>query len=71
MKLDKEFLFFTYLLESYAQSKGITAAEVLQKLDEKGLTQFVYDSYFIYHQEAIENAYMDIDSLLLTGKPAY
>lgn len=71
MKLDKEFVFFTYLLESCAQSKGITASEILQKLDEKGFIQFVYDSYFIYHQEAIENAIMDIDHLLLTGKPAY
>lgn len=39
MKLDKEFVFFTYLLESCAESKGITSAEILQKLDEKGLTQ--------------------------------
>ena len=45
MKLSKEFRFFTYLLESYAQHKNTTAA--------------------------IENAYMDLDSLIATGKPAW
>ena len=71
MKLSKEFRFFTYLLESYAQYKGITAAEVLRILDEKKLTDFVYNMYEIYHTEAIENAYMDIDSLIATGKTAW
>ena len=64
MKLSKEFRFFTYLLESYAQYKGTTAAEVLRILDEKKLTDFVYNMYEIYHTEAIENAYIDIDSLM-------
>ena len=66
--MSKEFRFFTYLLESYAQYKGTTAAEVLRILDEKKLTDFVYN---IYHTEAIENAYMDIDSLIATGKTAW
>ena len=71
MKLSKEFRFFTYLLESYAQYKGITAAEVLKILDEKNLTDFVFNMYEIYHTEAIENAYMDIDSLIKNGKTAW
>lgn len=62
--MSKEFRFFTYLLESYAQYKGTTAAEVLRILDEKKLTDFVYNMYEIYHTEAIENAYIDIDSLM-------
>ena len=69
--MSKEFRFFTYLLESYAQYKGRTAAEVLRILDEKKLTDFVYNMYEIYHTEAIENAYMDIDSLIATGKTAW
>lgn len=35
MKLDKEFRFFTYLLESYAAYKNTTAGAVLRTLDEK------------------------------------
>lgn len=69
--MSKEFRFFTYLLESYAQYKVTTAAEVLRILDEKKLTDFVYNMYEIYHTEAIENAYMDIDSLIATGKTAW
>ena len=69
--MSKEFRFFTFLLESYAKHKGITAAEVLKALDEKDLTDFIYQMYEIYHVEAIENAYMDIDSLLATGHHAW
>ena len=71
MKLSKEFRFFTFLLESYANYKGITADEVLSQLDEKNLTDFVYNMYELYHAEAIENAYSDIDSLIQTGKTAW
>jgi len=71
MKLSKEFRFFTFLLESYACYKGINASEVLKKLDEKNLTDFVFNMYELYHIEAIENAYKDIDSLIQTGKTAW
>ena len=37
MKLSKEFQFFTYLLESYAQHKNTTAGAVLKTLDEKAI----------------------------------
>ena len=43
--------------------------EILETLDEKNLTQFVYDMYELYHSEAIENAFTDLDSLIKTGKP--
>ena len=71
MKLSKEFRFFAYLLESYAQHKQTTAGEVLRMLDEKKLTDFVFQMYEMYHSEAIENAYADLDSLIATGKPAF
>ena len=35
MKLSKEFRFFAFLLEGYARYKGISAAEVIEILDEK------------------------------------
>ena len=69
--MSKEFRFFTYLLESYAIHKGMTASEVLNLLDEKGLTDFVYGMYELYHVEAIENAFMDMDRLIATGKTAW
>lgn len=69
--MDKQFLFFTYLLENYASYKNSTANEILKLLDKKKLTTFVYDMYEMYHTEAIENAYKDLDSLIQTGKPAF
>lgn len=69
MRLPKEFVFFTYLLESYAQSRHTRAADVLAALDAQGRTEFVYDMYEMYHSEAIENAFRDIDSLIATGEP--
>lgn len=71
MKLPREFAFFTYLLESYAQSRGMEAAEVLAALDARDRTQFAYDMYEMYHSESIENAFRDLDSLIATGEPAW
>ncbi len=51
--------------------KETTADKILEILDEKNLTQFVYDMYELYHSEAIENAFTDLDSLIKTGEPAY
>ncbi len=69
--MSKEFLFFNYLLEMYATYKGKATNEILALWDKKNITKDIFDSYFIYHQESIENAYKDIDSLLLTGKHLY
>ncbi len=62
--MSKEMEFFIYLIENYAAYKNIGADEVMQKLDELNLTDLIYDMYEMYHQEAIENAYMDIDKLI-------
>ena len=53
------------------RDRDTTADKILETLDEKNLTQFVYDMYELYHSEAIENAFTDLDSLIKTGKPAY
>lgn len=66
--MSEEFLFLNYLLECYATYRGITACKVLEEWDEHGITQTIYDNYWGYHTERIENAFEDIDSLLKTGK---
>ncbi len=69
--MSDEMQFFIFLLERYAADHHTSADKVLREWDEHGITQQIFDSYFIYHQEALTNAYMDIDSLLATGKHAY
>lgn len=63
--MPKEMEFFIYLIENYAAYKNIGADEILNTLDKLNLTDFVYNMYERYHQEAIENAYKDIDELIL------
>ena len=69
--MSKQFVFFAYLLESYAAHTNTSASDVLATLDAKGLTGFVYDMYELYHTESIENAFADLDSLISTGRPAW
>ena len=69
--MKKETEFFIYLLERYSSYKNTHTNEVLREWDEKNLTQYIYDMYEIYHTERLENAFMDIDSLVATGKPAW
>lgn len=69
--MSEEFLFFNYLLEKYAAYKGISAGDALKKWDNCNITQDIYDDYWGYHTERIENAFEDIDSLILTGKHAW
>lgn len=69
--MTKETDFFIYLIESYAKYKNTTADKILNTLDEKNLTDFVYDMYEMYHIERLENAFEDLDSLIKTGKPAW
>ncbi|MBO5094325.1 MAG: DUF3791 domain-containing protein [Lachnospiraceae bacterium] len=69
--MTKEMEFFLYLIECYACEKKRPTEEILQEWDKHGITQEIYDNYEIYHQERIENAYEDIDSLVKTGKHAW
>jgi len=52
------------MLEKYAEYKNISTTDVLNTLDELGLTDFIYNMYERYHCEAIENAFKDIDDLI-------
>ena len=62
--MNKETEFFIYLLEKYSEYKNISTTDVLNTLDEFGLTDFIYNMYERYHCEAIENAFKDIDDLI-------
>ena len=66
--MSKEMEFFIYLIENYAQYKGKGADEVIKELEELNLTDMVFNMYERYHQEAIENAYKDIDDLIEKNK---
>lgn len=63
--MPKEMDFFIFLLEQYAAAKGTTADEVLRQWDDTGATDTIYGMYERYHSEAIENAFDDIDRLIL------
>ncbi|MBR4877729.1 MAG: DUF3791 domain-containing protein [Rhodocyclaceae bacterium] len=68
--LPEEDWFVVYLLEHYAAHKGRKTGQVLREWDAHGITGEIYDGYFQYHQERLENAFADIDSLLATGRHA-
>ncbi len=69
--MSKQMDFFIELLEQYAEYKDVSADDMLQKWNNHGITQTIYDSYEMYHTERIENAFDDIDSLLNAGKHAW
>ena len=58
--MTKEMEFFSFLLEQYAFFKKTTADKVLNQLDRLNLTNRV----FMYHSEAIENAFADIGRMI-------
>lgn len=64
--MTKEMEFFTFLMEQYAQYKNTTADKILRQLDELNLTDYVFNMYEMYHIEALENAFADIDKLIET-----
>jgi len=66
--MTKEMEFFLFLIERYAKAKGRMTGDVLREWENKGIIQEIFDGYFEYHQERLENAYDDIDALVTTGK---
>ena len=69
--MSDEFKFFSYLLECYAEHKDMSSGDVMRLWDARNLVPYIMDNYFMYHQEAIKNAFADIDSMIETGKPAW
>ncbi|MBD5466113.1 MAG: DUF3791 domain-containing protein [Lachnospiraceae bacterium] len=66
--MPKEMDFFVFLLEQYAEYKNRTADKILRQWDELGLTDTIYNMYERYHIEAIENAFDDIDKMILNSE---
>ena len=62
--MSKEFRFFIYLLERYAEHLDVTADVAYARLAQKGLVDYAINMYDLYHVEAIENAFEDLDSRL-------
>ena len=62
--MSREMTFFMYLTERYAEYKGTTSGEILAAWDKIGVTEKIYSFYELYHTEAIENAFADIDRLI-------
>lgn len=69
--MSEEMKFFIYLLEYYAVYKNKKTSDILNEWEEHGVLKKIYDNYWVYHTERIENAYIDIDSLVQTGKSAW
>ena len=59
--LSKEMKFFLYLLEKYAEWKNENAKNILEKWDRLGVTEKIFDMYEMYHIEALQNAFEDIE----------
>jgi len=53
--------FFVYLIEKYAENRNRSAADVIKQFDDSGMTEYIMSMYPMYHTEAIENAFADID----------
>ncbi len=62
--MSKEFKFFIYLLERYAESRGVTADEMFNRLKSHGLLDYAIGMYELYHVESLENAFADLDGKL-------
>ena len=62
--MSKEFQFFIYLLERYAEHLGVTADVAYRRLAQKGLVDYAVNMYDLYHVEAIENAFADLSRRL-------
>ncbi len=69
--MSEEMRFFIYLLEYYSRYKNMNTGRIMNDWKEKGLVQKIYNNYWLYHTERIENAFDDIDSLMETGKSAW
>ncbi len=62
--MSREFSFFIYLIERYAAHLGVTADVAYRRLADKGLVDYAIGMYELYHVEAIENAFADLDRRL-------
>ncbi len=62
--MSKESEFFIYLIERYAEYKKSSASEILSQWDALNITDMIYNLYEMYHCEALENAFEDIEKIV-------
>ena len=60
-KISDKAEFFIFLLEKYAEAKGVFAKDALNLWKEKGIVDYINNMYEQYHTERIENAIQDIE----------
>ncbi len=63
--ISKGLQFFIFLLEQVAAHKQTTADKILKQWDDLQLSDLIFDMYERYHSEALENAFQDIDTLIM------
>ncbi len=69
--MSREFRFFIYLIERFAEHRGESAAETYSHLERAGLLDYAENMYELYHVEALDNAFADLDHRLeLSGRSA-
>lgn len=61
--MSKEMDFFIFLIEQYAQHRGMTADRIMEEWEALGVTQQIYNMYEMYHIESLDNAFQDIDRI--------
>ena len=62
--MGREFRFFIYLLERFAEHRGESAAETFSRLESAGLLDYAVGMYELYHVESLDNAFADLDHRL-------
>jgi hypothetical protein len=62
--LSEESRYFLYLIEQYALRKNTTGEQVLDLFEKQNIVGYIYDMYYTYHTERVENAIEDIDRKL-------
>lgn len=67
--MSKKFRFFIYLLERYARHRSESAADLYDRLEAAGLVDYAENMYELYHVEALENAFADLDRRLAAAAP--
>ncbi|MGN1417893.1 MAG: DUF3791 domain-containing protein [Acutalibacteraceae bacterium] len=66
--MSKEMDFFIFLIEQYAKHRGTTADRIMEEWEALGVTQQIYNMYEMYHIEALDNAFHDIDRITAEKK---
>lgn len=66
--MSNEIEFMILLTEQYAHYKGTDASRILKQWDDLCLTDKIAGMYEMYHSEAIENAFNDIERMMAESR---